>query len=161
MIKRMQKGFTLIEVLIAVIVLGIGLTGMAGLQIVSLRGSQQAYQRTQATIYAYDVLDRMRANVVATRNGDYDTAIDDDTSALELCFGASANCTPAEFADHDRRQWRTELANQLGGGVGSIGTVTASGETVVTINVRWIESDAAVDGNGDAIPQQLNLTVNL
>jgi len=59
---RRTSGFTLIEVLIAVLVLGIGLLGVAGLQSVALSMNQGSYVRTQATVLARDIADRMRAN---------------------------------------------------------------------------------------------------
>ncbi|MCS6948044.1 MAG: type IV pilus modification protein PilV, partial [Steroidobacteraceae bacterium] len=66
------RGFTLIEALIAVLVLSIGLLGIAGLQLASLQTNSVAYQRSQATMLAYDLLDRMRANRTAALNGAYD-----------------------------------------------------------------------------------------
>jgi len=159
--KRGQNGFTLIEVLVAVVVLGIGLTGMAGLQIVSMRSAHQADQRTQATLLAYDILDRMRANVGAAQAGEYDTGMTDDVSALALCFGTAADCSPAELADHDRRQWRQTLNGHLSDGLGSIATATVAGQTQATIIVQWVDADAGVDGNGVVVPQQLSIAVNL
>jgi type IV pilus assembly protein PilV len=55
-------GFTLVEVLVAVLVLAVGLLGLAGLQLASMKSNHSAYRRSQATIAAYDLLDRMRAN---------------------------------------------------------------------------------------------------
>jgi len=155
-----QSGFTLIEVLVAVVVLGIGLTGMAGLQIVSIRGSQQAYERTQASFLAYDIMDRMRVNLAAARAGDYDTALDEDVSALDLCFGASANCTPAEFADHDRRTWRQSVNDHLPGGLASVATATVAGQVQATVSVQWISADSELV-DGDIVPQQLDMVVSL
>ena len=57
-----NAGFTLIEVLIAMLVLAVSLLGLAGLQATSLRNNQSAYNRSQATQLAYDLADRMRAN---------------------------------------------------------------------------------------------------
>ena len=58
-------GFSLIEVMVAVLVLGVGLLGFALLQTMSVRFTQSANQRTQATNLAYDMLDQMRANRIA------------------------------------------------------------------------------------------------
>ncbi|MEJ2108263.1 MAG: type IV pilus modification protein PilV [Acidiferrobacteraceae bacterium] len=57
-----QRGFTLTEVLIAVLVLAVGLLGLAGLQLAGMKSNHSAYLRSQATIVAYDLLDRMRAD---------------------------------------------------------------------------------------------------
>jgi type IV pilus assembly protein PilV len=60
--RRSQQGVTLLEVLISIVVLAIGLLGYAGLQTVSLKNNLSAYHRSQATMLAYDVIDRIRAN---------------------------------------------------------------------------------------------------
>lgn len=60
--KRRQHGFTLIEVLVSLIVLAIGLLGLAQLQARGLKFNQDAYARSQATVLAYEMIDRMRAN---------------------------------------------------------------------------------------------------
>ncbi len=60
-IARHQEGATLIEVLIAIVVLSIGLLGLAGLQATSVQSNHSAYQRSQATLLGYDLADRMRA----------------------------------------------------------------------------------------------------
>ena len=57
-----QRGATLIEVLVAMLVLSIGLLGLAGMQMTALKSNQSAYYRSQATVLAYDIIDRMRAN---------------------------------------------------------------------------------------------------
>ncbi len=59
--QKQQQGFTLIEVLVAVVVLSIGLLGLAGLQTTGLRNNQSAYYASQAAIYANDIFERMRA----------------------------------------------------------------------------------------------------
>lgn len=61
-IKR-QLGVSLLEVLISVVVLSVGLLGLAGLQAVSLKNNTSAYQRGLATMLAYDVIDRIRADM--------------------------------------------------------------------------------------------------
>lgn len=68
---KKQHGSTLIEVLIALLVLSFGMMGMAGVQSVSLRGNQAAYFRTQATSLSMDIVERMRANLTAVGAGDY------------------------------------------------------------------------------------------
>jgi len=66
-----QQGFTLLEVLIALLILSIGLLGLAALQTTSLRSNQMASMRTTATQLAYDISDRMRANPVGVAAGEY------------------------------------------------------------------------------------------
>jgi type IV pilus assembly protein PilV len=61
-LPRDQRGVTLLEVLISIVVLSVGLLGYAGLQTLSLKNNNSAYQRSQATMLTYDIVDRMRAN---------------------------------------------------------------------------------------------------
>lgn len=60
--RRPQSGFTLVEVLVTVIILAIGILGLAGLQIAGMRSNHSAFLRTQATLAASDLMDRMRVN---------------------------------------------------------------------------------------------------
>lgn len=59
--RHNQKGFTLVEVLVTVLVLAVGLLGLAGLQLAGMKSNRSAYLRSQAVIATYDLLDRMRA----------------------------------------------------------------------------------------------------
>ena len=69
--RQRQRGFTLLEVLIALLILSIGLLGLAALQTTSLRSNQMASMRTSATQLAYDISDRMRANPAGVAAGEY------------------------------------------------------------------------------------------
>lgn len=126
-----QQGFTLIEVMVAVVVLAVGLLGLAGLQATSLRFNDSAYQRSQATALAYDMADRMRANrSVALQAG----------SPYNIDFEASPNCvsglTPTgTLVTQDIAAWRNALACVLPSGTGSI--VRQGTTSIFTISVRW------------------------
>jgi len=69
-----QRGFTMIEVLVALVVLSIGLLGAAKLQVLAVRYNSQSFLRGQAVVLAYDMADRMRANPTAVAAGNYDSA---------------------------------------------------------------------------------------
>lgn len=71
---RQQAGTSLIEVLVAMVVLSIGLLGMAGLQANSLKLNQTSMQRSQASIHAYELLDLMRSDQRSAIDGNYDLA---------------------------------------------------------------------------------------
>lgn len=120
-VRHSMRGFTLLEVLVAIVVLSIGLLGLAGLMASSLKNSHSAYQRTQATWLAYDALDRMRANRQVALAGGYNLA-------LGAAPGGSG------LAAIDLGEWDTALANTLPAGDGSI-AVAAGG--VVKIIVQW------------------------
>ncbi len=100
-----QRGTTLIEALVAVVILSIGLLGMAGLQANALKLNQTSLQRSQATILAYTILDQMRSDTAAAKTGDYD--IDATACSDEL----------NESSDNERsslEQWACEIRNTLG-----------------------------------------------
>ncbi len=124
-----QRGMTLIETLVALVVLSIGLLGVAAMQMASLRNNHAAHTRSQATALAYDIADRMRANRDAAINGDYDIGI-----------GAALPATTA-IADVDLVAWKTALAAALPGGDGAVGPGAAA--NLVRITIRWDDSRGA------------------
>jgi len=100
--QHRAAGFTLIEALIALLVLSIGLLGVAAMQLASLQANNGAFQRTQATFLAQDIADRMRANRTSALAGDYDFAL-----------GDAAPVAPATIAEQDVLAWKTRLAATL------------------------------------------------
>lgn len=135
-----EGGFTLIEVLIAVLVLAIGLLGLAGLQATSLRFNHDAQLRSQATFLAYDIADRMRANRNAALSGAYDSG-----PAVTVCDPAFV--TPGgTMAVQDLAEWRNQLACSLPRGNGEI---SRAGDVVI-VTVSWNEREA---GDADFIQE--------
>lgn len=123
--KPKTNGFTLIEVLVGLIILAIGLLGLAGLQMKALRHNNDAYHRSQATLLAYDIMDRMRANRDKALDGDYDIGFGEEPSQ---------NLT---MADTDLASWMDALHDNLPGpGEGKI----AMDGTLVTVSIRWNEA---------------------
>ena len=136
-----NKGFTLIEVLIALVILSFGLLALATMQLTSIQYSNSAKQRAQATFFAYDILDRMRANIEEAEDGNYDvllgSAVAQPTGSA-VCVSDVNSCTPAELADYDLWEWKDDLANQLTMGDGQIVNISAvGGRTVYEITVQW------------------------
>ncbi len=130
--RQKSAGFTLLEVLIATVVLAVGLLGMAGLQWTALRNNHSSYLRSQAVVMAYDMMDRMRANKGGATSADYDRSYG-DTVPTQSC---SSYCTTAEMADADVEEWVTALS-RLPSGDGSIAVAT---DGLATIFVRWNDS---------------------
>lgn len=126
-----QSGFTLLEVLVAMLVLSIGLLGLAGLLASGMRNNLSAVQRTQATWAAYDMIDRMRANRVAALAGNYNTAM-----ATAVACSAPAADTGTMVGD-DIANWKNQLACSLPTGTGSIAVDAAQKTTII---VRWDDS---------------------
>ncbi|MDR2876924.1 MAG: type IV pilus modification protein PilV [Chromatiales bacterium] len=127
-----QRGFTLIEVLITVIILAIGLLGLAGLQFSGLRFTHSAYQRSQATILTNDILDRMRVNRRIAENGAYDIALGAAPAAAN-CTGLGIDCNPANMARADLSEWKNAIATMLPAGDGS---VRRNGSAFV-VTIQW------------------------
>ena len=143
--RRTNAGLTLIEVMVALMVLSIGILGLASLQTASLNFNAASAQRTQATVLAYDMADRMRANRQAALAGEYDVAFENPAPA---CAAPNAVGT---VAVQDISTWRMALACRLPQGTGSI----ARNGSEVTLTVLWDDS------NGRAAPLQLQFTTAL
>ena len=134
-----QSGFTLLEVLVAILVLSIGLLGLAGLMASSIRNNHSAYQRTQATWLAYDMIDRMRvnrANAITSANN-YNIAI------------GTASSSSSGLAGTDVTGWKTTLANALPAGDGSVAVDSTS--RAVTVIVQWNDSRGTGGNNAQTL----------
>lgn len=109
--RDVQGGVSLIEVLVAVLVFSIGLLGLAALVIVSLRSTQTAYLRTQASVLAQGMADRMRANSIGVWNGSYNGSYPLSSSITTAC--SSRDCSPDELAQQDGLYWSDEISAAL------------------------------------------------
>jgi type IV pilus assembly protein PilV len=152
---RNSAGFTLIEALIALLVLSIGLLGLAMLQITSLQVNTDAYYRTQASLYAYEIMDRMRANPTATASGSYH--VPDATTAVArqgaydscktggtcACNTAGVVCDTGNLALYDIGKWYEEQQRALPPSA-TPSTVTSAGNQH-TIVIRWTERDLSIE----------------
>lgn len=127
--KRRTKGSTLLEVLVSIVVLSIGLLGLAGLQATSIKSNHSAYSRSQATLLAYDLADRMRSarNASTPQVG---TGRFDDASV-----------------HIDRTSWNVDLVNLLG--PGAVGTVVRN-NNAVTITIQWDDNRGRIRQSGAA-----------
>lgn len=165
---RMQRGFSLVEVLVATVVFSIGVLGVAKLNVLSQRASFDSVQRSTAGELAYALLEKMRAN---------DTVLDVyldagtlgggslGTEPAPTCTGAASACTAAQFAAHQLWEWERVLdtgreftdAGGSGGLVSPSACITGpadagAGDYVVTIAWRGTTelSDPALNDCGAA-----------
>ena len=115
-----HNGFTLIEVLIAMLVLGVGLLGLAGLQAKSLSNTQSAYNRSLATELAYDLADRMRANNNPLGLAIYSSMLPTAALAQANCVTVSTYCPSDVMAENDLYQWNLALVTTLPSGQGIV-----------------------------------------
>ena len=133
---------TLLEVLIALLVLSVGLLGMAGLQATSIRSNQSAYLRSQASILANDAIDRMRVNRVAADTGSYALALANSPGTPPSNCNTST-CTPAQLAAFDLFEWTQILTSELPSGDGAISRAVVGGRAIFSIIVQWDDTRGA------------------
>lgn len=127
---RYQGGVGMLEVLITILVIAFGLIGMAGLQTVSIKSNNMAYYRSQVTVLTYDIVDRMRVNKAAAKNGDYNTN------------------TPSSgtMAGNDLIEWKASAAAIISSRCAittlPIAQVSVDSNGIATVTIQW-------DGDGD------------
>jgi type IV pilus assembly protein PilV len=130
--RHRQAGLSMVEVLVTLVLVSVGLLGIAGLQLTSVQNTNSASQRFQATLLAEEVLERMRANRSQAEVGRYDVALGADADTVGL-------------AQDDLSAWKLALADLPGGD----GAVEMDGNEV-TITVQWRDnSDDNPDDNQD------------
>ncbi|MEH6650220.1 MAG: type IV pilus modification protein PilV [Motiliproteus sp.] len=172
---RYQRGVSMLEVLIAMVLLITALIGATALQITGLQTNRSAYYRSQASVIAYNIADRIRIN------GRYALVDSDrynlDTSSAALpsvssCATSTNGCSEANLRNLDLLEWSEHFIDVTGiGHDGSdyqpilpagIGTISVSGATV-SIQVSWQELDWNVGGgsNKGDVTKQLTLDFNL
>lgn len=143
-------GASLIEVLVAILVLSLGLLGLAGMQAGGLKAMQSAQSRSLASLQVQDLIDRMRANRARAAEGAYDLVL----GAAPPAGGAVAN--------EDLRQWKEALARTLPGGDGSIERSASAAERercdrgancFFWITVQWtaLAEDGAAEASAGGI----------
>ncbi len=152
----LPRGFSLIEVLVALAVLSVGLLGLAALQTTGLKFNHQSYERTQAVLQAYDIIDRMRANKSDSGgaiNSTYDNVALGATLGTTTSDCSSTICTGTQLAQYDIRKWNITNAALLAEGKGAIckgsftddangypAGCTESG-SIYRVAVAWKEND--------------------
>lgn len=146
-LRHDQSGTTLIEVLITVVLMSIGLLGLAGLQVMSVQNSNSSGERFEATTLARDILERMRANRSQALTGNYN-----------LALGANPAGGGLAFADLD--DWKSALA-VLPEGDGSVDVDVnlVTNTATATIVVDW--TDASDDNQGDSREMSVTLRAGL
>ena len=147
----LQRGVTMLEVLITLVVFSIGVLSVAMLQGVSTRANYEAVQRTTAAYISNDLLERMRTNPAALELYMPGGALGNGSLGAEPapdCGSAANSCTPAELALHDLWQWEQLLdgvaeadgASSTGGLLmpnACIDGPVGGGQGVYTVAIAW------------------------
>ena len=145
-IGRREAGFGLIEVLVALLILAIGLLGMASLQTASLKQTTGSQARTQAIFLAEDLVERIRAN---RPNRDQYVLNDPDPVACNTEFAVDNS----GVAEDDLDEWRNSLACLLPGGNGE---VAVNGD-VITVDVTWSPREDVADLDDGELTLEVSL----
>ncbi len=140
------SGFTLLEVMVAMLIFSIGLLGLAGLQAVGMSNNKTSDQRGFAVILTHDMAERIRANSRGS-SGDYDAIVTGVPATPGTDCVNSANCNSTTLiAVWDIFEWQTLLSTSLVAGRGTITRPVATGP--FTITVMWDEARTGVTGEG-------------
>jgi len=148
-------------VLVSVLVLAVGLLGLAGLQTQSLRFNHEASLRTVATILAMDMADRLRANRhTALTTDNYKFGLDEAATGSSAACETAA-CAGGALAQYDFAQWREAIEEQLPGGRGAVdpGVLDAAGWREYTITLEYYGASvdkSGADGTADPVKYTFN-----
>jgi type IV pilus assembly protein PilV len=164
-----DNGFTLIEVLVAAIVLAIGILGMATMMLTSLKSEQSALYRSLASSYAYDMADRIRKNRAwAIANNKYDAINTSNAVPSDpACWTSAAGCSETQRADLDIREWASNFANVYSLAnfsaplPNAAGTVTRGDGNLFTITISWNEVDWDENNLNQRVASNESLSLNI
>jgi type IV pilus assembly protein PilV len=146
---KTPRGFSLLEVLVAVIVLAIGLLGIARLQTQALKTNVSASQRSQAVMLAYYMMDAMRVNRDNAIAGAYNTG----SASNPTCTKPPQGTT---LAKNDLHHWFTQLKENLGDTDTTCASIACDANGVCTVRIQWDDSRA-----GGATNQSIEITSRL
>ena len=146
------QGSSMIEVLISIVILAIGLLGIAGMQTMGMTQNQSAYYRSQATLLANQYSDIIRSNLsqaAANKFGDVaDDGTDWSTAAPGFSSTAACNtttgCSDIQRAETDLIEWADQIQSLLPSGVATIERIGS----IYHINISWIDDRADTDRDG-------------
>ena len=132
---KRQRGFSLVEVMIALVIMSVGMLGIAGLYVQSLQAGRTSMFRHHAVTLAGDVADRIRANPTAA------IAYIDPVGANNNCVLGDVDCTPGQMAANDVLLWKAQAADTLPGGDVTVVFAAAVGTTPPSyqITISWTE----------------------
>lgn len=146
-----ERGFTLLEVLIAVLVLSIGLIGLAGMQLLGVKNNNSAAMRTQSVFLAQDMADRMRANIANAAN----YVVTGTPACAGLC-NIATGCSGTQLAAYDVCQWSAAVAT-LPGGIGQITQVDVA-NNIYRIRIMWDDERTGATGTNCGNDPAVDLT---
>jgi len=156
-----QSGFTLLEILVTVIILAIGLLGIASLQSTSIKLSYDAYLRSQAALLSYDLMDRVRSNPNESYSFDTITSGSIPSGDPTACISVSTDCSPTAIASADMVAWFEQASSVFADGKFSLRQTPTSTATMrqYEIKINWQDRYEVEDAQG-SVDQADNPSVN-
>lgn len=142
--RQYLSGVSLLEVLIAVLVLAVGMLGVAALQATALRNNQSALERSQAVVQSYSILDAMRANLDEARSGAYSPL-----SSMSCASIVPSTAGAPTQAERDVNDWIDALQSALGStACGQVQCAAAADGVALdcAVTVQWDDSRGGVTG---------------
>jgi type IV pilus assembly protein PilV len=138
---------TLVEILTAILVIGVGLVGVASLSLANVRTTISGYIQSQATILGDELADTMRANLAAYESADFSST---PASTTKYCLTGTI-CNANEQARYDIQKWLENIGATLPGGVAAIcmdstpddgqpGSLACDGAGMNTVKIFWLDS---------------------
>ena len=129
-----QRGATLVEILVALLILSFGLLGMSALQVRAMKGSISSFQRSQAVIFSQYLMDVMRVDREAAKGGDYNTT--------KICNPAGISGTT--LAKNSLRDWLTSVKSNIGTATDltTCVVVTCTADYICNVQILWDDSRA-------------------
>ncbi len=135
--RMKQRGFSLVEVLIALVIMSVGMLGIAGLYVQSMQAGRTSMLRHHAVTLAGDVADRIRANPRA--------GVAYEGPGLDgSCVSGVADCDEVAMAGHDILLWQQQAANSLPAGEVGVTFDDSGNPPTYTIAITWSEPGANV-----------------
>lgn len=148
MLMSKQRGLSLIESMVAVLVISIGILGIASLQGVSMNQTSSALNHSQAVWVTYDMADRIRVNIAGAT--DY-AGIDTETDYQQDC--TATDCSAAQMAIADAAEWAASLQRMPAGR----GMITGDANRL-TLTVMWDDEGTGARGTGCGADPEIDLT---
>ena len=140
---KKHVGATLLEMMIALFVMGVGMMGILALQTQSIRLNHQAYSYSQAVFLAHDILESMRANRPAANS--YQISKTQNIQATTNCAAVNAKCTAQQLKNWDLARWRSNIQQRLPGGEASIGLDGNTFSINIEFDVIRMDKEATIN----------------
>lgn len=158
--KNSQRGFSMIEILVTLVIVATALLGTAGLQLYAMRMNQGGQFRTQAVFLASDIAERMEANKQEAINGNYALANTTTPDALSSVCSTNA-CSTSDLAAYDLNQWGNSVAALLPQPSWQITHTTTGNPSTYTVVISWTDRSTDKANHGENFSYTTTRTIGI